>query len=127
MELALQDWEPLRASLCTLEWVRGHPDKARLLLLYNQCEFSHGEWPQALRDSVAAGAERAHKSTVAFANLAFGASGPDDVRRARFLLFDLPAAAVMQHVRRREAPPPILDQLVTTCYRVIVAACHSGR
>lgn len=45
------------------------------------------------------------RSSVAFANLAFGTSGPDDIRRARFLLFDLPAATVMRDVRRREGPP----------------------
>lgn len=43
----------MRAALNTPDWVRRHPDEARLLLPYGRRDFQHGDWPQDLRDGVA--------------------------------------------------------------------------
>src|SRR6267142_1704201 len=83
---ALDAGDGLRAALHTPAWVRGHPDEARLLLLYHRDDFVQGGWPPSLRDGVAAQTERMESGFARFAHLVFGRAGDDEVRRAQFLL-----------------------------------------
>jgi hypothetical protein len=43
------------------------------------------------------------------------------VRLAQFLISEVPLAAVRQHLVRREPPPPLVDDLIRTTYRAVVA------
>ena len=45
--------------------------------------------------------------------------------RAYFALVDVPGAAVRPHLQRREPPPSVVDQLVSTSYRAIVASASA--
>src|ERR1700704_2008930 len=44
--------DALAAALHTPAWTRKHPDKARLLLLYDRRDFVQGDWPEELRERV---------------------------------------------------------------------------
>ena len=123
---ALDAGDPLRAALHIPAWAREHLDEARLLLLYDRDDFFHGEWPEALREAIAAQTERTEAGFAAFAGLAFGRAEPDDIRRAQFLLKEVPAAAVIPHLRRREPPPPMVDELIAITYRAVVACYRAG-
>jgi AcrR family transcriptional regulator len=118
---ALDAGDGLRAALHTPVWVREHFDEARLLLLYHRDDFVEGEWPEALRDRVAEQTRRAEAELVQFARLIFGRQGRQELRRAQFLLAEVPVAAVSQHLRRRELPPPIIDELITATFRAVVS------
>ena len=107
-------------ALHTPAWVREHLDEGRLLLLYHRDDFVQGEWPQALRDRVAAQTERMAGGFARAARLIFGRAGPGEVRRAQFLLAEVPVAAVRRHLERREPPPPIVDELIRITYRAVV-------
>ena len=119
---ALAAGDPLRAALHIPSWAREHLDEARLLLLYDRDEFSQGGWPEAAREAMAAQSERMQEGVAAFAGMAFGRAQAEDLRRAQFLLQELPAAAVIPYLRRREPPPPTVDELIATTYRAIVDA-----
>jgi AcrR family transcriptional regulator len=114
------------AVLHTPAWVRAHPEEARLLLLHHRDDFVQGAWPEELRDQAAALAEAARAGTARFARLAFRGDGPEALRRAQFLLAEVPVAAVRQHILRREPPPPLVDALLRATYAA-VAADHRGR
>jgi AcrR family transcriptional regulator len=124
---ALDSGDGLRAALHTPAWVRGHLDEARLLLLYHRDDFVQGAWPEALRDGVAAQTEQMEARSDRFARLVFGHAGPDEVRRAQFLLAEMPVAVVRQHLHRREPPPPIVDDLIRLTYRAVVADYRARR
>src|SRR5438309_4905750 len=124
---ALDAGDGLRAALHTPAWVRGHLDEARLLLLYHRDDFVQGSWPPSLRDGVAAQTERMETGFARFARLVFGRAGPDEVRRAQFLLAELPVGAVRQHLHRREPPPPIVDDLIRLTYRAVLDDYHGRR
>lgn len=117
---ALDTEDGLRAALHTPAWTRTNLDKACLLLLYHRDDFVQGEWPKALRDKVAAQSRQTRSGTRRFARIVFGREGPREVRRAQFLLAELPLALVGQHLRRREPPPPIVDELIRVTYRAVV-------
>jgi hypothetical protein len=97
------------------------------LLLYHRDDFVQGGWPAALRDGVAAQTARMETGFARFARLVFGRAGKDEMRRAQFLLAEMPVGAVRQHLQRREKPPPIVDELIRITYEAVVADYRSRR
>jgi AcrR family transcriptional regulator len=125
---ALDAGDALAASLHTPAWVREHLDEARLLLLYQRNDFGQPRWPQHLRDGVAAQTRQIETGIAKFANLVFGREGVDELRRAQFLLAEVPVAVVRQHLLRREPPPSLVDDLIRVTYHAVIAdyRLHSG-
>jgi AcrR family transcriptional regulator len=111
----------LRAALHTPAWVRTHPDQARLLLLYDRKDFLHGEWPPELRERVVEMTQRIESGSRQWARAIFGKEGRDEIRLAQFLISELPIATVRQHLLRGEAPPQLIDQIIRTTYRAVLA------
>jgi AcrR family transcriptional regulator len=119
---AIDAGEGLRAALHTPAWARRHLDDARLLMLYSRHDFVQGDWPASLRRGVADQAHRFEACLRRFAHDGFGRAGPGEVRRATFVLAEVPLAAVKPHLQRRERPPPLVDELITKTYRAIVGS-----
>jgi AcrR family transcriptional regulator len=122
---AIEAGEGLRAALHTPAWSRKHLDDARLLLLCSRHDFVRGDWPAALKRGVADQAQRFETCLRTFARHAFGRAGRAQLRRAAFVLAEVPIAAVKPHLQRREPPPPLVDELITKTYRAIVAGGDS--
>jgi AcrR family transcriptional regulator len=118
---ALDAKDGLQAALHTPAWTRAHPEEARLLLLYDRRDFVHGDWPDELRDGVAEMTRRMEGAAQRRAQAVFGAVGLDEIRLAQFLITEMPVAAVREHLLRREPPPPLVDRIIRTSYRAIVA------
>jgi AcrR family transcriptional regulator len=123
---ALNAGDGLRAALHTPGWARQHPEKARLLLLYHRDDFVQGEWPEGLRQRVAEHTRQGGSRIDQFTRLVFGRVGPDQIRSAQFLLAELPVSLVRGHLRRRETPPPIVDELIRVTYRAVVGAYRAA-
>jgi AcrR family transcriptional regulator len=119
---AIEAGDGLAAALHTPAWARLHLDDARLLLLYSRHDFVHGDWPSALRRGVRDQAQRFESCLTSFARQAFGRAGPAQLRRATFVLADVPIAAVKTHLERRQPPPMLVDELITRTYYAIVDA-----
>jgi AcrR family transcriptional regulator len=118
---ALDAEDGLAAALHTPNWAREHLDEARLLLVFDRDDFVVGAWPEELREAVAEMTRRMDNAASRRARAVFGRDGPEESRLAQFLISEVPVAAVTQHLKRREAPPPIVDRLIVTTYRAIVA------
>jgi AcrR family transcriptional regulator len=123
---AIETGDGLTAALHTPVWVRAHLDDARLLLLHHRDDFVQGDWPQALKRGVAAQARRVDACYAKFARDVFGGAGAEKIRLAQFVLADVPKAAVIPHLCRREAPPPVVDELIRLTYRAVVDALRFG-
>ena len=124
---AIERGDGLAAALHTPAWVRRNLDDARLLLLYSRHDFVQGDLPATLKRGVRDQAERFMDSVRGFARQTFGRADPAQVRRATFVLADVPIAAVRQHLQQREAPPPLVDELITVTYRAVVGTGASER
>lgn len=124
---AIEASDGLAAALHTPVWSRRNPTDARLLLLYSRHDFLSGEWPTALRRAARAQAERFEECLRHFARQAFGRCGLQELRRATFVLADVPIAAVKEHLRRGEPPPPLVDELIATTYQAIVGRDPSAK
>ena len=117
---AIEAGDGLAAALHIPRWSRAHLDDARLLLLYSRHDFVQGDFPAPLRRSVREQAERLESCLSRFARDAFGRAGPSQLKRATFVLAEVPIAAVKGYLERREPPPPLVDELIETTYRAIV-------
>jgi AcrR family transcriptional regulator len=112
------DW--LSAALHTAAWSRAHLDEACFLLLYHRDDFIRGEWPHSLKERVADQARRAESLVRKFAREVLGGIGTDRLARASFVLLGAPLAAVRPHLKRREPPPAVVDELIRSTYRAVV-------
>ncbi len=118
---AIQAGDGLTAALHTPGWVRAHLDDARVFLLHHRDDFVQGRWPAALTARVAQQARRVDACYQRFARVALGGVDAERLRLARFVLADVPKAAVGPHLLRREPPPPIIDEMITITYRAILS------
>lgn len=118
---AIDAGKGLAAALHTARWARANLDDACLLLLYSRHDFVQGEWPEALKRGVGEQARRIIDCFERFARDSLGGAGPEQVRMAQFALIDAPVASVRPHLQRREPPPPVVDDLIRTTYRAVVA------
>jgi hypothetical protein len=79
-----------------------------------------GDWPASLERGVRDQPQRFEACLKSFARQAFGRIGRPQIRRATFVLAEVPVAAVKTHLERREPPPPLVDELITKAYHAIV-------
>jgi AcrR family transcriptional regulator len=117
---AIEANDGLAAALHAAVWSRAHLNDARLLMLYSRHDFVAGAWPEQLRKGVREQARTFADCLAHFARTALGSSSAASLRRATFVLAEAPVAAVKSHLQRHEAPPPIVDELITSVYRAIV-------
>src|ERR1700760_244149 len=117
---AIEAGDGLAAALHIPRWSRAHLDDARLLLLYSRHDFVQGDFPAPLKRGVREQAKRFEACLARFARDAFGRAGASQLKRATFVLAEVPIAAVKGYLERREAPPPLADELIERTYRAIV-------
>jgi AcrR family transcriptional regulator len=117
---AIEAGNGLEAALHMPRWARAHFDDARILLVYSRHDFVQGDWPAELKRGVRDQAERFQECLARFARDAFGRAGHSQLRRASFVLAEVPGAAIKGHLERGEMPPPIVDELITKTYYAII-------
>lgn len=124
---AIKAGDGLAAALHTPIWVRSHLKAARAFLLYHRDDFAHGNWPQDLKDRVARQGRRVDAAYKRFARDAFAGVGANELQLARFVLAEVPKAAVGSYLRKGVAPPTIVDEMIVTTYQAIVGKFGAGR
>jgi AcrR family transcriptional regulator len=117
---AIKAGDGLAAALHTPIWVRSHLDDARAFLLHHRNDFAHGNWPQDLKDRVMRQGRRVDAAYKRFARDTFGGVGTNETGLARFLLAEVPKAAVESYLRQGIAPPTMVDEMIGATYRAIV-------
>lgn len=110
----------LSAALYTVEWVREHPDEARVLLLHRREDLVSGPWPEHLKEDAARLSQEMDAGIRSFARKQFGSLSDEALRRAVFALTDVPLAALRLHVERGDQPPGLVDQLVRETYLAVM-------
>jgi AcrR family transcriptional regulator len=117
---AIKAGDGLAAALHTPTWVRSHLEDARAFLLYHRDDFAHGNWPQDLKDRVVRQGRRVDAAYKRFARDSFGGVGAHPLQLARFVLAEVPKAAVGPYLRQGAAPPAIVDEMIGATYHAIV-------
>ncbi|MGE0769362.1 MAG: TetR/AcrR family transcriptional regulator [Hyphomicrobiaceae bacterium] len=112
----------LRAALSLPRTVREDPTGARIMLLHRREDFLSSGWPREMQKE----AERLGKQVEdALANITrqlFGRNTASARQVATFAVLDLPFSAVRRFVAARQAPPPLVDDLIAKAYAAVVDA-----
>jgi AcrR family transcriptional regulator len=112
----------LQGALYTPRWVRAHPAPARLLLLHRREDFLPDGWPPEVSERAADLGRQGELALRNFSRRALKSTAAQAMRRARYAVIDLPYAAVRPHVHADESPPEIVDELIASAYRAVIAA-----
>jgi AcrR family transcriptional regulator len=125
-QAALSGPEPqpagLEAALYTPRWVRTHPVPARLLLLHRREDFLPDGWPAEVAQRAADLGRQGELALRSFTARALKSTSARALRRASYAVIDLPYAAVRPHVHADEPPPAIVDELIASAYRAVMAS-----
>jgi AcrR family transcriptional regulator len=124
---AIKAGDGLAAALHTPIWVRSNFEEARAFLLYHRDDFAHGNWPQDLKDRVARQGRRVDAAYKRLARDTFGGVGANELRLTRFVLAEVPKAAVGPYLRRGVPPPTIVDEMIEATYQAIVGKFGAPR
>jgi hypothetical protein len=103
------------------QWVRDHPQEARLLLLHRREDFLDTGWPEPLRKRANALHRQMSAGLRKFCRRLLGRADAAALRIVMFALADAPLAAVRQHVAAGKPPPAIVDELIEATYRSTIA------
>ena len=124
---AIKAGDGLAAALHTPIWVRSNFEEARAFLLYHRDDFAHGNWPQDLNVRVVRQGRRVDAAYKRLARDIFGGVGANELRLARFILAEVPKAAVGPYLRQGVTPPTIVDEMIETTYHAIVGKFGAAR
>jgi AcrR family transcriptional regulator len=125
----LEGADVIRAGLSavryTCEWIGRHPRDARLLLLHRREDFAAQRWPASYRRRAQELTRGATARLTAYASRLMG-PGASGLRTVRFILVDLPTAALRRDVE--DGVPisnDVRDVLLHTCAYALRHAARS--
>jgi AcrR family transcriptional regulator len=124
---AIKAGDGLAAALHTPIWVRSNFEEARAFLLYHRDDFAHGHWPQDLKDRVVRQGRRVDAAYKRLARDTFGGVGANELQLTRFVLAEVPKAAVGPYLRQGVPPPTIVDEMIEATYHAIVGKFGAPR
>jgi AcrR family transcriptional regulator len=103
-------------------WVREHALESRLLLLHRRQDFLAGDqWPAELATRAAALEPQLGSALRGCAERLSGRADADTMTRLRYALLDVPFGALKPYVQARKRMPALLEELVTTTARAVLA------
>ncbi len=114
------DADPVEAGLAsvsfTYRWVRRHPCEARLMLVHRREDFASERWSKLHRQRAQRLTAQALESLRRYASRLLGRAGAAELRSVRFILIDLPTAALKRDIEAGVAPSKVVEALLLdTC------------
>ena len=111
----------LAAACYVPRQVREAPQQARILLLHRREDFLHRGWPAPMKARAKALSAQMDEGLRSFCMRLFGRADAASLRIAGYALAEAPLAAVRRHVEAKEAPPPVVDELIAATYLACIA------
>jgi len=103
------------------QWVRNHPQEARILLLYRSEEFLECGWPRSMSERAKKLRAQLAETLREFCQRLLGRTDVASLRIVTFALAEAPLAALRRHVKDGDLPPPIVDDLIVATYRAAMS------
>lgn len=116
----LERSDPVEAGLAALRfvcrWVRRHPCEARLMLLHRREDFAAERWAATYRRRARDLADQADTAMRRYASRLLARAGAAELRTVRFVLVDLPTAALRRDLEAGTPPSKRAEaMLLDTC------------
>lgn len=109
-----------QATIFCMDWVRSHPDEARVMLLYRIEDLISGEWPEDLKKRAEHLYKQLQEGIAAFAKKTFGKMTNENIDRTLYALHDAPMGILRRYMQDNKMPPKSVANLILETYDAII-------
>ena len=121
LEATAESTTPASAARFTVEWVRKHPQEARILILYRREELTGPVMPEPVVERARRLNTRVGRVLRDLARRWLGRASPGNVDAVRLAVVEVPYAAVRSRLARNEPIPAHVSRLVGRAAAAIVS------
>jgi len=118
--LKILQTDGLKAVYFCMEWVRNHPNEARVMLLYRIDDLTSGEWPEDLKKRAQRLSEELKEGIAAFTKKQFGRITPENTDRSLFAIYDAPLGILRRYMRENKIPPRYVADFIRETYETLM-------
>jgi len=118
--LKILQTDGLRATLFCMEWVRAHPNEARVMLLYRIDDLTSGEWPKNLQKRALRLSKELNEGIASFTKKQFGSITKEYIDRALFAISDAPLGILRRYLQENKIPPKSVTDLIRETYEAVI-------
>jgi len=118
--LKILETDGRKATLFCLDWVRNHPNEARVMLLYRIDDLTSGDWPEDLQKRAQRLFKELREGTSAFTKKQFGKVTNEYMDRTLFAIHDAPMGILRRYMEDNKIPPKTVADLILETYDAVI-------
>ena len=118
--LKILQTDGLQATLFCMEWVRTHPNEARVMLLYRIDDLTSGEWPKDLQKRALRLSRELNEGIASFTKKQFGSVTKEYTDRSLFAIHDAPMGILRRYLQENKIPPKSVADLMRETYEALI-------
>ena len=118
--LKILQTDGLQATLFCMEWVRNHPNEARVMLLYRIDDLTSGEWPKDLQKRAQRLFKELKEGIASFTKKQFGRVTKEYIDRTLFAIHDAPMGILRRYMHDNKIPPESVSDLIRETYKAVI-------
>jgi AcrR family transcriptional regulator len=118
--LKILQTDGLRATLFCMEWVRSHPNEARVMLLHRIDDLTSGEWPEDLQKRAQRLFKELREGVASFTKKQFGSVTKENIDRTLFAINDAPMGILRRYMHDNKIPPESVADLIRETYEAVI-------
>jgi AcrR family transcriptional regulator len=118
--LKILQTDGLQATLFCMEWVRNHPNEARVMLLYRIDDLTSGEWPKDLQKRAQRLFKELQEGIASFTKKQFGRVTKEYIDRTLFAIHDAPMGILRRYMHDNKIPPESVSDLIRETYKAVI-------
>jgi hypothetical protein len=103
-----------------MEWVRNHPNEARVMLLYRIDDLTSGEWPKDLQKRAQRLFKELKEGIASFTKKQFGRVTKEYIDRTLFAIHDAPMGILRRYMHDNKIPPESVSDLIRETYKAVI-------
>jgi hypothetical protein len=103
-----------------MEWVRTHPNEARVMLLYRIDDLTSGEWPKDLKKRALRLSRELNEGIASFTKKQFGSVTKEYTDRSLFAIHDAPMGILRRYLQENKIPPKSVADLIRETYEAVI-------
>lgn len=109
-----------QATIFSMEWVRDHPDEARVMLLHRIEDLAFGDWPKDMQKRARRLSDELQEGIAAFTKRTFGKATPEYIDRTIYAMHDAPMGILRRYIQDNKIPPKSVANLILETYDALI-------
>ncbi|MCE5210863.1 MAG: TetR/AcrR family transcriptional regulator [Deltaproteobacteria bacterium] len=118
--LKILQTDGIKAMSFCMEWVRNHPNEARVMLLYRIDDLTSGEWPEDLKKRAQKLSGELQEGIAAFTKKQFGRVTKENIDRTFYAIHDAPMGILRRYMQDKQIPPRYVADFILETYNAVM-------